>query len=263
MEEQILSMLAFVVFAVVVVLVGILNEAKPEKTSRSKNQKIYGQPIQQPRGVSSKQKPAENILREFLTSHLDGAELREVSTEVSSLRVVSGNDLYFSGSDPDARYSVDIGKQTCTCPNFEKRDTFQKDDMRRWCKHLVHMMDEHLAFEDLPEEQKVPLLQRGKGASQIFFYKHPMLPEMFLVPDEDGDWLSVIARQRRQGERVHEASGQYARFGWNYSGQRWAYGDGAPGASYIRKFLIRLWRHGDLNRYADISIESSSRKLDF
>lgn len=261
MEEQLLSILAFAAFAIIVLLVGILNEERKERPDQSKYQKTYGQPLKELRAASSKQKPAETILREFLPSHLDGAELREISTNVSSLRVVSGNSIYFSGSDPDVRYSVDIGKQTCTCPNFEKRKSFQKDDMRRWCKHLVHMMHENLAFDDLLQEQKVPLLQRGTGAYQIFYYKHPMLPEMFLVPDEDGDWLSVLARQRRQGERVHEASGQYARFGWNYSGQRWSYGDGAPGASYIRKFLIRLWRHGDLKRYADISIVSSSQRL--
>ena len=245
MEDIIFQLIIFVAIAVLALVFGLngkwLDSDEDSVPSPKESIKYFEKSVPPP--------PAP---RAFPRSHLDGAILKKVTTEVLDLPRLYFFENVYSTKEIDAVYSVSGGNQTCTCLNFEKRRQFPINDMRRWCKHLISEMDNYLAFEDVSKTNRIVLSTvSGGGPFSIYEYDHPELPIMFFTVGESDEWLNVLARQKLPGETVWQASGEYARFGWSCFGRRWSYGDGVPGASKVRLFLRHIGQLSDLEKYAD------------
>lgn len=245
METLVLQLLGFIVFVILALVIGLNGKWLEEGDG--------GMPL--PKGnkkLIKKTIPPAHSPRSFSQSHLSGASFKKLSTEVVSLTSLHFFENVRSSSELDVVYTVSGGRQTCTCPNFEKRKHFPMNDMRRWCKHLIAQMIDNRAFDGVSDIDKIVLSSGwGGGAFFIYEYKHPELPVMFFTVGESNEWLNILARQKRPGETVWQASGEYARFGWSCYGRRWSYGEGVPGASKIRLFLRHIEELSDLEKYAE------------
>ena len=230
MTDLILSLLFFIVFCGVVLVVFLT-------TSENKNY---------PTSQTSKRHSKNEVSVEYLR----GAFLEGVETTVDKIGVKNKDVLIPSYSKFNVEYSVNLKSQTCTCPAFRKQVHFPNNDIRRWCKHLVGLMDKTGVLCRLPEEQLIPLLHTFDGINKIYKYKHPNLPLMYLVSGNNPEWLNVIARKQRPKEKVSQSSGEFVRYGWSFYGGRWSYGVSPPGASKIRPFLMILEDHDALEKFS-------------
>lgn len=51
------------------------------------------------------------------------------------------------------------------------------------------------------------------------------------------DWVDIISRKRKRGEKDGHFTGKFATFGFSFSEARWSYGEGPPGAAEIRTLI--------------------------
>ncbi len=62
---------------------------------------------------------------------------------------------------------------------------------------------------------------------------------------EAPEWLDIITRKRKSGEKGGVFSGPYDVFGFSVNERRWSYGEGPPGAGEIRGILHREFGVGE------------------
>jgi hypothetical protein len=64
------------------------------------------------------------------------------------------------------------------------------------------------------------------------------------------DWLDVITRKRKKGEKGGRFTGPYDVFGYNMTAGRWSYGEGPAGAGEIRKLLAGAFGAKERGRWS-------------
>lgn len=139
-------------------------------------------------------------------------------------------------------YSISLDDQSCTCPDFAKmrRRLQPRDHFSRWCKHLVRELHDRelIEFENSWQETIAALGYGGPfKAYQVFL---TTAPNVVLTIKPDTEWINVLGRKRRAGEKIIEASGPVAEYGWSLKEKRWSYGQGPAGAGELRKTLLRI-----------------------
>ena len=196
--------------------------------------------------------PAGKSTNDFHSSKLNGGRLVALENDIPGLQ-----EIKYAGSIPSftslfQSYELDLFSQSCSCPKFASQKHFRKNDVRRWCKHLIEAMDQHGAFAKLDERYYVPIMNALGGISEIYQYQHPEMKAVYFVVGHNEDWLNVIIRRTKQGEKAAQASGHYKRYGWSYSQKRWSYGDAPKGASNLRRTLKYIASPADLRRFCEI-----------
>lgn len=146
-------------------------------------------------------------------------------------------EIRSSDYESEIKYQVNLIDQTCTCSDFSARSCRPKNHFSRWCKHLIKALDRDGAFEGIDEWQRA-IVDDGHGGPKIAYMiaRDAASPALITVGSSD-EWINVYARKKKKGEKVSEASGSIARYGWSISQQRWSYGDGPDGAREIKKML--------------------------
>lgn len=134
-------------------------------------------------------------------------------------------------------YLVDLVAQTCTCPDFARRSTIQRDNPARWCKHIVRQMRDTGSARGRDLWGEAMLSEGMGGPNRTMLVRRGGWPDILVAQENSDDWISVYARTARRGENVREATGRVHRFGWNTEQRRWSYGESPPGAGQLRKIL--------------------------
>lgn len=141
----------------------------------------------------------------------------------------------------DNVYSVDLLKQTCTCPDFQQgRNKHQPGTLPRMCKHLLRQYSQHGLIE-VENEYLATMVYSGHGGPVgAWLIEREAASNAVVTLSRQGDWLNVLARDKRKGERAHEATGRVKNYGWNIRERRWARGESPPGARELRQILSQL-----------------------
>ena len=163
METSGLQLLGFIVFAILALVIGLNGKWLKDGDG--------GMPL--PKGnkkLIKKTIPPAPSPRSFSQSHLSGASFKKLPTEVILLTNPQFFENVRSSSELDVVYTVSGGRQTCTCPNFEKRKNFPMNDMRRWCKHLIEQMIDSRAFDGVSEIDKI-VLSSGWGGGGVLYIR--------------------------------------------------------------------------------------------
>jgi len=144
-----------------------------------------------------------------------------------------------SFSEHERFYSVDLEEQTCTCGNFveDRLPHVSKDHLGRWCKHLVEVLTECGALDDLDEWQKAMLAPGFGGPFYAFKVDLPTVLSMVVAINTNLEWMDVYARTKKAGEKMTNATGRIKRYGWHVSDHSWSYGEAPAGASELKPIL--------------------------
>lgn len=138
--------------------------------------------------------------------------------------------------DGDITYKVDIIARTCTCVDFQKtRAKFAKQDIRRICQHLQRALKRLGALEEA-EDYILELLNYGAKKNCLTVVPSKGMT-FYISYDDSTPWIDVVSRKRKKGEKGILLTGGYERFGFNRIENRWSYGDGPPGASFVKHVL--------------------------
>lgn len=196
--------------------------------------------------------PAGKSTNDFNSSMLNGGKLVALKYDIPGLQEINYTGSIPSFTSLSQSYELDLFSQSCSCPKFASQQHFQKNDVRRWCKHLIEAMDQHGAFAKLDQSYHVPIMNALGSISEIYQYQHPEMKAVYFVVGHNEDWLNVIVRRTKQGEKTVQASGHYRRYGWSYSQKRWSNGDAPKGASNLRRTLKYIASPDDLRRFCEI-----------
>lgn len=140
-----------------------------------------------------------------------------------------------SQSEVGRSYRVDLGSQTCTCPDWVgNRDGRSLGSPARFCKHMLSALGRVSPNTDWPDWLGflTDHAYRISPRSRVGVVRVP--GGVVLVVVSDGDWCDVIAPD----------SGGYGRFGFNRSQHRWSYGEAPDGARAIRNAIKELVGNG-------------------
>jgi len=149
-------------------------------------------------------------------------------SDIVLVRDPPGSDLIFS---------VDLLAQTCTCANFALRAHRSKNQFGRWCRHLVRSLNEADGFHGAGEWHQAIADDGYDGPLGALLIHRQTSGDVLVTQGADRDWLNIYARSKRSGETIGTASGPIVRHGWSISQQRWAWGEGPPGARELRQLL--------------------------
>ncbi|NKX47767.1 SWIM zinc finger family protein [Rhodobacteraceae bacterium R_SAG8] len=156
------------------------------------------------------------------------------------ITTVSGQFNIPSQNSVGVFYHVSLENQTCSCPNFQNRRNHPKDSFPRWCKHLVTALYHAGAFSDCEVWHKAIAEAGHGGPLGAFFVETDSSQRFLLTAGRNPDWINVLGRTLRKGERSDQATGRIREFGWCISEQRWSYGQGPPGARQLRKLMEQI-----------------------
>lgn len=200
--------------------------------------------------VEQKQK-RKQLKQEALLDPLSGISLEEIVTDMQGLRALIGQDKIKSDLS-DQEYEIDMGLQTCTCEIFAKKAQFPVNDARRFCCHMIEVFDRRNAFDRV--DHRTRMVAEFSSTSPVFAayaLKHIELPLVYLLIEEENPWLSLYGREKRAGETIYNASGEFMRHGYNILEHRWAYGSGIVGASFLNPFLKSINKLEDIDGAVD------------
>jgi hypothetical protein len=98
---------------------------------------------------------------------------------------------------------------------------------------------ERLEVIDLEAEGELEDAIRAQYRKKQAYYRlHLASGQPFAVGHSPGDdWLDVIARKRRKGEKGGEYAGPYGDYGYSVVEGRWSYGEAPPGATEVREAM--------------------------
>ena len=159
----------------------------------------------------------------------------EIQTEKSKIQITSLTD---------AReiYTVSLIDFDCNCPDFYKnRSCFERNDIRRLCKHLIKALEEAELIFEFPGHIGLLLesaANRNKGII-IFndYFEAETINGPILVTKASNGWYNIIAPVVSKGKN---RSIFYDEFGYNLEEKRWSYGKHPPGATEIKKTIRRI-----------------------
>jgi hypothetical protein len=136
-----------------------------------------------------------------------------------------------SQSEPGVVYHVDLGRQTCTCPDWNGvRQRLPVGSPSRFCKHMFSALGKVSPSRDWPSwlGYLVDHGRRLSPRSRLGVVKREGGAVLLCVGE--GEWCDVIAPE----------SGSYSLFGFNRVQNRWSYGEAPKGAMEIRKAIGHL-----------------------
>ena len=150
--------------------------------------------------------------------------------------------LVNSFSNFDRSYAVSLSKMSCNCPDFILvRSRFDESDPRRACKHLAYVFLEAIGTE-AQNEIAMELLQSpaaGKHLVTVDCSNGMTLCFCF----GDSNWVDVITRTRRPGEKSFYFTGPYRSYGYNLEDSRWSYGKAPAGAKLIKSAIRQITQY--------------------
>lgn len=186
--------------------------------------------------IDEKQKQ-KKLKQDALIDPLSGISLEKIETTLHGLRALIGKEKFKSSFD-NQEYEVDMGQQTCTCEIFSKKENFPINDARRFCHHMVGVFELRDAFSRVDHRTRM-VADLGSVSPVMVAYalQHMELPLMYLFVEDENPWLSLYGRDKKTGETIYNASGDFIRHGYNILEHRWAYGSGVVGASFLNPFL--------------------------
>ena len=165
-----------------------------------------------------------------------------------------------STSESNLYYKANLGKVTCNCPSFSRRDLgrFSVNDPRRYCKHIAkrflrdyrHSLSAHtqLFLENPPSE----FIEKLFLESEVAFYICHNGPE--------SEWVNAHARLKKTGEDEGNYSGALARYGFSLSERRWSHDNKPAGAGEIQKLIKARIKSLRSDHAKAQRIEKESRK---
>lgn len=142
-----------------------------------------------------------------------------------------------SSSMENTVYEVDIENVSCPCADFKKRKRylFSKNDPRRLCRHLSHIILNKLKID---QSELVTAIIAAKNNDFVKEFKFQSGISFYICKSNaEKEWVNIIARKRKPGEKDGVYTGAYEIYGYNLIEKRWSYGDGPDGASEIKKYL--------------------------
>jgi hypothetical protein len=81
-------------------------------------------------------------------------------------------------------------------------------------------------------------VRRAYTRKETYFRLQRASGQAFAVGYSEGsEWLDVITRKRRKGDKAGLFTGAYEHFGYDGAEGRWSYGEGPPGALELRRLL--------------------------
>lgn len=141
------------------------------------------------------------------------------------------------GSERD-KYQTDLGTLSCTCGGGKLRGQFPSGDPRRVCYHLMRHLCKRKLIQGV-DYWAAAIVECGDDVPlESWELQLETAPPVLVTRGTNPEWLSILARSKRSGERIAEASGPVERHGWSLMDNRWSYGQGPPGAGEVRKLLI-------------------------
>jgi len=156
--------------------------------------------------------------------------IEEFDLRVQPIVVGNAPVIVPSSMDTGATYVVDTEAQSCSCEDWQRRRDRPKDHLGRYCKHLMYVLREGGAFDKESEwVQEIAALGFG-GPTKAWRIALTSAPAVLVTASPGGEWVNVLARTTKKGERINEASGPIRSYGWNVEADRWSYGEGPAGA---------------------------------
>jgi hypothetical protein len=149
-----------------------------------------------------------------------------------------GQPVEVESSQGYATYRVNPAVLTCTCIDWKQRAGFTHD-LARCCKHLQAVLAKQGLLGGANEWERA-LLEQVRGPTAAWRIELDSAPAVVLATSAGSEWVDVLARTKRSGERISEASGKIQRFGWNVREQRWSYGEGPPGSRELTPRLREM-----------------------
>jgi hypothetical protein len=146
------------------------------------------------------------------------------------LAVTERNRLHIvKSSTAEDTYRVDLLDVTCTCPDFQRRADYPKENIRRFCKHLA-------------EAARQITTDDGSFEMTILHKLHfgiPELAELAAVEVSGHKVLFMKSASYAWCEVVAKAgpSGPYDRFGFHCLQNRWSYGKVPTDGVEIRQLI--------------------------
>ena len=145
-------------------------------------------------------------------------------------------DFIVESRSGGGRYTVNLHRYTCTCPDFaERRAVRTVGDLGRSCKHLrdaVLSLDRD-AFGD--ELTRVIFKSPHGPYDMIWFAPDARREIVAAAMVLDGPWMNIFARKGGEGP--------YVRYGFHIADERWAYGTAPENAAEILAMLKTLPSH--------------------
>lgn len=124
--------------------------------------------------------------------------------------------------DSDNVYTINLYKTTCNCPNYMKyRSTYQPNDIRRMCKHLINQYREKIGINELTPFQK--FIFDGNQNTLKSSVKELQIENHYSVIgsyDNVNDWWSIYTANSK---------GEYSGYSYLPTENRWSYNEKPKG----------------------------------
>jgi hypothetical protein len=140
-------------------------------------------------------------------------------------------------TDIDGQVQISVEHQTCTCKKFAERADRSMNNIGRWCRHLVNIMDARRASEHENDWIKAIIADGYDGPLYAFMVDRPTTGKILMTGGTSSEWLNFYAHNQKRGETIAQASGKINRYGWSIERKGWAYGKPPPGARELRKLI--------------------------
>ena len=134
-------------------------------------------------------------------------------------------------------YQVYLLEQTCTCDEFKLRKGESKNNLRRWCTHIMQSMYSDDALDESNDWIKAIVRDGHHGPLAAWLVNRSSAGPFLLTIGKNTDWINIYPRTKRSNERISDASGEIDRFGWKIREKEWAYGVPPPGSRELRKLV--------------------------
>lgn len=80
--------------------------------------------------------------------------IEKIATYMYGMRPLIGSDQVPS-TVRKHEYVIDLGRQTCTCDYFSKKEHFPVNDARRFCYHMIKAFGRRNAFENVQHRTRM------------------------------------------------------------------------------------------------------------
>ena len=159
--------------------------------------------------------------------------------ELSVPRLPQAFDVWveIGSGTSDRNYIVNLFEYSCTCPDYlKRRQYFYPGDVRRVCKHQFALMEERGLVDQLDELSRA-VLKFGANRKTLRRLENKAGVAFALSTDTWAEWVDVVTRKKRVGEKGGAYSGEYDVYGYNNSEKRWSYGEAPAGARAIKSAI--------------------------
>jgi len=140
-------------------------------------------------------------------------------------------------TDAYGQAHISVEHQTCSCTKFAERADRPMNNVGRWCRHLVKIMNARRAIDHENEWIKAIINDGYDGPLYAFIVDRPTTGKILMTGGTNAEWLNFYAHNQKRGQTIAQASGNINRYGWNIERKGWAYGKPPPGARELRKLI--------------------------